>query len=87
MTKNKLLNQFTADALGKKVITGPIEATAIGNLVVQAIAKGDIANWQEGVSVIRSSFDIETYIPGDQEPWNEAYKVFKGNQDKIKLAF
>jgi len=86
-TKNKLLNQFTADALGKKVITGPIEATAIGNLVVQAIAKGDIASWQEGVSVIRSSFDIETYVPGDQEPWNEAYKVFKGNQDKIKLAF
>jgi len=86
-TKNKLLNQFTSDALGKKVITGPIEATAIGNLIVQAIATGNIADWQEGVSVIRNSFDIETYAPGDQKPWDKAYKVFKGNIDKIKLAF
>jgi rhamnulokinase len=86
-TKNRLLNQFIADALGRKVVTGPVEATAIGNLIVQAIAKGDIANWQEGVSIIRSSFDIETFIPGDQTLWNAAYKSFQNNFDKINLAF
>lgn len=86
-TKNKLLNQFTADALGKKVITGPIEATATGNLIVQAIAMGDIANWQEGVAVIRNSFEIDTYIPGDQAPWNAAYVKFKENAEKVTLAF
>ena len=85
-TKNRLLNQFTADATGRKVITGPIEATATGNLIVQAIAMGDIANWQEGVAVIRNSFDIETYAPHDQTPWNSAYERFKDNIKKIPLA-
>jgi len=86
-TKNRLLNQLTADALGRKVVTGPIEATAIGNLIAQAIGNGDIANWQEGVAVIRDSFEIETYTPGDQGPWDEAYINFKKNIDAAALAF
>ena len=86
-TKNKLLNQFTADALGRKVITGPIEATATGNIIVQAIAMGDIHNWQEGVSIIKNSFDIQTYLPGDQSDWEIAYERFKKNLNKITLAF
>lgn len=86
-TKNHLLNQFTADALGRKVITGPVEATAIGNLIVQAIALGDIENCREGVAVIRSSFAIETYLPGDQRPWNTAYEIFKKNINMTPLAF
>jgi rhamnulokinase len=86
-TQNTLLNQFTADATGKKVITGPIEATAIGNIVTQAIAMGDIADWQAGADVIRGSFPIEEYLPGDQQPWDEAHRRFKANAEKITLAF
>jgi sugar (pentulose or hexulose) kinase len=86
-TKNRLLNQLTADALGRKVVTGPIEATAIGNLIVQAIGNGDIANWQEGVAVICDSFEIETYTPGEKVLWDEAYLKFKDNIDTAALAF
>jgi rhamnulokinase len=86
-TKNQLLNQFTADALNRKVITGPIEATAIGNIVVQAIAMGDIAGWDEGVDVIKNSFDIQVFYPGDRTGWDPAYRLFKNNLDKISLAF
>jgi rhamnulokinase len=86
-TKNQLLSQFTADALGRKVITGPVEATAIGNLITQAIAMGDIGDWQEGISVIRSSFEILTFIPGDQSIWNTAYESFINNFKKTNFAF
>ena len=86
-TKNQLLSQFTADAMGRKVITGPVEATAIGNIIAQAIAMGDIADWQEGKDVIRNSFDIQTFQPGDQSEWNKAYVKFKENIKKITLAF
>lgn len=86
-TKNELLNQFTADALGCKVITGPIEATAVGSIIVQAIAMGDISGWVEGAEVIRNSFDIRSYQPGDQTEWNKAFELFKQNINKITLAF
>ena len=86
-TQNQLLNQLTADAMGRKVVTGPVEATAIGNLIVQAIGNGDIANWQEGIAVIRDSFDIETYTPGDRGQWDKAYLKFKDNIDTKSLAF
>ena len=86
-TQNTLLNQFTADATGKKVIAGPIEATATGNIVTQAIAMGDIADWQAGAAIIRNSFTIEEYLPGDQAPWDAAYRSFKENAAKVTLAF
>lgn len=86
-TKNQLLNQFTADALNRKVITGPIEATATGNVIVQAIAMGDIPNWKEGVEVIKNSYDIQTYHPKKTNGWDEAYGKFKENLNKITLAF
>lgn len=75
-SRNYLLNQFTADATGRKVVTGPIEATAVGNIISQSIAMGDIANWQQGVAVIRNSFPIDVYLPGDQAPWDQAYIQF-----------
>jgi sugar (pentulose or hexulose) kinase len=86
-TKNQLLSQLTADALNRKVITGPIEATATGNIIVQAIAMGDIKDWAEGVAVIKHSFDIHTFEPQDRQGWDEAYERFKENLDKITLAF
>lgn len=86
-TKNHLLNQMTADALNRKVITGPIEATAIGNIIVQAITMGDITSWNEGVEVIKNSFDIQIYPPGERSGWDQAYQAFKDNLEKITLAF
>jgi sugar (pentulose or hexulose) kinase len=86
-TKNQLLSQFTADALGRRVITGPSEATGIGNLIVQAIANKDIGGWKEGVSIIRNSFEILTFEPGDRQPWDSAFELFKSHMDQVKLAY
>lgn len=71
---NKTLNQFAADAIGCKVITGPIEATAIGNLVMQMFAMGDIQTLEEGREIIRNSFaeESETYDPMDVAEWEIA---------------
>ena len=73
-TKNRLLSQFTADATGKPVITGPVEATAIGNLLTQAIALGEIASWEEAVQVVKRSFEVETFEPRHTPAWDEAYE-------------
>lgn len=86
-SKNRILNQFTADAIGRRVYSGPVEATAIGNIIVQAMANGDISSWQDGVEIINNSFDIEVFMPGDQKLWNDAYSQFINNQRKTKLAF
>jgi rhamnulokinase len=77
--KNKTLNQFAADALGRKVITGPIEATAVGNLIMQMLAMGDIASLAEGREIIRNSFADESkvYEPQDVEEWQEALEKWR----------
>ena len=74
--QHTLLNQLTANATGRKVVTGPIEATAIGNLVVQMLAMGDIASLAEGRAMVRDSFAHEsnTYLPADQPEWQAARK-------------
>ena len=72
-SQNKLLNQFAADATGRTVVAGPVEATAIGNLLVQALALGHIANVAEGRALVRRSFPVETYEPRDATAWDEAY--------------
>jgi rhamnulokinase len=72
-TQNKLLNQFAASATGRSVITGPVEATAIGNILVQAIAMGEISSLAEGRAIVKDSFDVETYEPIDTAVWDEAY--------------
>ena len=72
--QHTLLNQMTASATGRKVVTGPIEATAIGNLVMQMLAMGDIASLAEGRAIVRESFahESETYLPEDQPAWKTA---------------
>ena len=72
-TQNRLLNQFAADATGRRVITGPIEATATGNVITQAMALGHIASLEEGRRVVRNSFDVATYVPTGGSEWDEAY--------------
>ncbi len=71
---DQLLNQLAASATGKKVITGPVEATAIGNLMMQMLAMGDIQSLQEGRAIVRDSFAGETneYFPRDPEIWRAA---------------
>lgn len=76
-TKNTLLNQFTANALGLRVVAGPEEATAIGNLMVQAMGLGIIDSMQEALPIIKQSFPIKEYIPRDTEEWNRAYESFR----------
>lgn len=61
--QNQLLNQLTADALGIPVIAGPIEATAIGNILTQAIAKGDVADLHELKAIVANSFCLQVYEP------------------------
>jgi rhamnulokinase len=72
-TQNRLLSQFTADAIGRPVITGPVEATATGNIIMQAMGLGHIASLEEGREVVRNSFDLTTYEPGNRTGWDEAY--------------
>jgi len=75
-SKNRLLNQFAANATGVPVVTGPVEATAAGNIMVQAIADGELASLEEGRELIRRSFECETFEPRDREAWDEAYGRF-----------
>jgi rhamnulokinase len=74
-TQNKLLNQLTADATGRLVLTGPVEATALGNAIMVALAVGEIGSLQEGRDLIRRSFPLQTFEPKSQqkEAWDKAY--------------
>jgi rhamnulokinase len=71
--RNGLLNQFTADALQRPVIAGPVEATALGNLAVQMISRGELASLGEARALIRASVPPVVYEPGEGAAWDEAY--------------
>jgi rhamnulokinase len=73
---NALLNQFTADAIGVPVHAGPQEGTAVGNLMVQAMALGVIRSMAEAQPLIRAAFPIKTFQPGDTVAWNAASARF-----------
>jgi rhamnulokinase len=72
-TQNKLLNQMTANATGLPVITGPIEATVIGNALVQLITLGEIADLQQARQVAAGMAELKRYEPIDVAVWDEAY--------------
>jgi sugar (pentulose or hexulose) kinase len=71
--QNKLLNQMSADAVRRPVVTGPVEATSAGNILMQMLATGHISSLQEGRDVIRDSFETETYEPVDTGAWDAAF--------------
>jgi rhamnulokinase len=75
-TQSKVLCQFTADATGTPVVAGPIEATAIGNIMVQAVASGAINSIADAREIIRRSFEVAIYEPQDSAGWDEAYDRF-----------
>jgi rhamnulokinase len=73
-TQNRLLSQFTANAVARQVITGPVEATAIGNILMQMMALGHVSTLAEARQVVRESSDLSRFEPGDQvEGWDQAY--------------
>jgi sugar (pentulose or hexulose) kinase len=72
--QNELLCQFTANAIGKKVVAGPIEATASGNLLIQAKATGQIKTLAELRKIVRNSFELKEYQPQEASLWEEQYK-------------
>jgi len=72
--QNELLCQFTANALGKKVITGPIEATASGNILMQAKATGQIKTLAKARDIVRNSFELKQYQPQEALLWEKQYR-------------
>jgi rhamnulokinase len=71
-SRNEYLNQATANASGRTVMAGPAEATVIGNLVVQAIASGEIGSVAEARETIRRTARLTRYEPRDDEAWEAA---------------
>jgi rhamnulokinase len=76
-SRNTLLNQFAADATGRHVIAGPVEPAATGNVLVQAIALGQLESLEELRATVKSSFPIQTYRPFISSAWESAYQRFK----------
>ncbi|WP_417744292.1 rhamnulokinase [Rosistilla oblonga] len=75
--QNALLCQMTADACRRRVLAGPVEATAIGNIVMQMVGLGQIGSIQEGRQLIRDSFQPVVYEPQDPDPWDAAAERFE----------
>lgn len=74
--KNVMLSQFTANAIARPVVTGPVEATAAGNLTAQLMALGEVNGLGEGREVVRYSFPTEEYTPKDTSSWDAAYEKY-----------
>ncbi len=75
-SQNKLLNQMTANAIGMPVLAGPGEATAIGNIMIQAKGLGLVNSLQEIRNVITNSISLETFYPEDTALWDKVYDKF-----------
>ncbi|MBV9671759.1 MAG: rhamnulokinase, partial [Verrucomicrobia bacterium] len=75
-SQNVLLNQLAANAIQRQVIAGPVEATATGNVLIQALALGHISSVAELRQVVRNSFTLETFEPQESESWQVAYQRF-----------
>ena len=76
-SKNRLLNQFTADSTGRAVIAGPAEATALGNIAMQMLATGAVSNRASARAVIDQSFPTERFEPRETSRWDAEYSRFR----------
>jgi rhamnulokinase len=76
-SKNRLLNQFTADASGRRVLAGPAEATSLGNIAVQILATGGAGSLQEVRAIVDRSFPTEVFEPRDTDKWDEHAERFE----------
>jgi rhamnulokinase len=75
-SQSTLLNQFAANATQRPVFAGPVEATALGNVLLQAVTLGHLASLGALREVVRGSFAIECYEPMEEEAWEQAYARF-----------
>ena len=75
-SQNTLLCQLAANACGRPVLAGPVEATALGNVMVQLLAQGAFSSLDEARAAERASFPLVTYEPKDAAAWDEAYGRF-----------
>lgn len=76
-TKDGFLCEMTADSIGIPVIAGPVEATALGNIVLQLIALGQIKNIDEGRRLIKKCENLKHFSSNHTEQWDEAYEKYK----------
>ncbi|MCZ2095554.1 MAG: rhamnulokinase [Anaerolineae bacterium] len=74
--RNALLCQMTADSIGREVVAGPFEATALGNAIVQLIALGELADLHEAREAVRRSVETHHYTPQQTSGWDEMYERF-----------
>lgn len=75
--QNGLLCQMAADACNRRVVAGPVEATAIGNLMMQAVAHGAAGDIAQARDIIRTSFSVQEYRPRAPHAWNDAFERFE----------
>jgi rhamnulokinase len=74
--QNEALNQLTADACGRPVVAGPVEATVLGNVLIQARSAGELKSLADLRQVVRESSAVKTYEPRATAAWNDAYPRF-----------
>jgi rhamnulokinase len=82
-SRNRLLNQFTADATGRTVLAGPAEATALGNIAMQMLATGAVTSVAEARRIIEYSFPVDRFEPEAADRWAAHYRRF---QDYVELT-
>ncbi|MGB6429834.1 MAG: rhamnulokinase family protein [Candidatus Acidiferrales bacterium] len=76
-SQNDLLNQFAADATGRRVVAGPVEATALGNIAIQLVGTAAVADLAQARELIAASFPPRIFEPRHTAPWDNAYRNFK----------
>lgn len=76
-TKDRLLCQMSANSTGLPVVAGPIEATALGNIIIQLVALGEIADIAAGRALIAETETLKNYAPAETDAWSKAYETYK----------
>ena len=75
-SRNELLNQMTADATGRRVLAGPVEATALGNIGMQMLATGAASSLRESRGFIDGSYETTIFEPCETDKWKKQAEVF-----------
>ncbi len=82
-TKDGLLCRMTADCTGIPVIAGPVEATALGNILIQLVALGEVKDMEEGRALIAATEPVKHFAPGDTAPWDKTYTTAKEILERV----